>query len=194
MFQGNPWSFRNQDYFWREITGWFRRHKKNQTCKSVISCTITGKKGGVRRTWTTFLWHLLGKSSTVAHGWLGQSTSQLCKGLSKREQDTLWTSTNPHHISWLSPDSKDIHLSPALPRSPHRLYSLGFWEGSAFSSCPWGTNLTWSSQVRSTYEKPFRYSSGDQAVLKNLVPADGQDHLWNFGCQCPTQIRTNNNK
>lgn len=138
MFQGNLWSFQNQDYFWREITARLRRQKKSSTCKSVTSCTTTGKKAGVISTWATFLWHLLGKPSVVVHGWLGQSTTQLCKGLSKREWDTYtpdFYKSTLHFviISWQQRGSP----VPFPLRPSHRIYSPGFQEGSALSSCPW---------------------------------------------------------
>lgn len=130
MFQGSLQSFQNLHYFWRETTAQLGRQKKSQTRNSVIFV------------------NLLGISSFVVHGWLGHSTAQLCKGLSKREQDfyksTLWLSS-------------------------HRIYRLGFQQGSALSSCLWGINLTGSYWVWSISKNSFRNLNGEQVVLKNLV-------------------------
>lgn len=142
MFQGNIRSFQNQDYFWREITAWLRRRKKVRPTSQSFHTPSQEKKLELRHTWAIFWWHLPGKSRTVVHGWLGRSTTQPCKGLSKGERDTHCTATNPHCVLWLSPNSKEVHLSPSLLRPPHRIYSLGFQGDSALSSCPWGTNLT----------------------------------------------------
>lgn len=82
-----------------------------------------------------------GKSSVVARGWLGWSMAQLCKGLSKRER--MHTGLLQIHMAFCDyPPTAEVHLAPSLLRPSHRIYSLGFQEGSALSSCPQGTNLT----------------------------------------------------